>query len=595
MFPAKNRFSILRYFFNPVGGIMSRIFILIIFVLILLSTSFFVSCGDDDDDDPSTSSGQADDDDTDDNSDDDNDDPWSPPTEVEFEKMFSPDEISVKVTFTQDIGDDLALAKDTYTLSGLSDEYLSTKAYIDVVEYDSESKTVTLFTHNKLMLGVTYELIMRPEGFNRTDGTCLAADTAKFWVVNYIGGDDYQVQITANRVGVGDTVVLYLEEGETITDVEKTLSEWKNKIYPIMVNAFGEPSDIDGNERVTVLGHYLGNSVGGYYYPLNLYPDSYIYDAYDIHSNEMELLHINTIDNSFAWDHTLPHEFQHLLYHIAHEDAMFSGDDWLYHNEGLSENAVVLVYGSNQRGIDYFLADYNGYIARGDSLIRWDSNYSDYANSFLFFAYFAGLGGGTDFLPDIFNLESGNPTNVTALIQFLLGASHDFYSMEMNWMIANWLQESSGQYSYNGYLSFASQAAPTAPSGTSSLNLRPSAGTYFKLSQSSVNYPGTQGANILYVGVDSQGNVDFDAPFDVDGGVLTVLNINEDYSHGATEPSGPDIAAIDKAFSVLPTDWVKVPRCWNDPPPVMPWQTHIMDKWKEQHLIREANWILHSK
>jgi len=552
-----------------------------------MSFAFF-SCGDHDDDDSSKS---PDDDDNDDN-DDDDDTPWTPPTEVKIEKFFSPDQYSFKVVFTQDIGVEIALDEDTYFLDYINKDGYKTNVFIDGLEYDSEEKTVTINIFGKGRLGLTYMVLIRPKDFNRVDSSCICADTAKFWVINFAGGSEDQMQITANRIGVDENIVAYVEEGQSITNTEKTLDEWENKIYPTMVNVFREPSDIDNNGKVTVLAYYTGGSIGGYYDPMNLYSDSSLYEHYGIHSNEMELLHINSQDHSLAWDHTLPHEFQHLLYHVEHEESMMSGENWTYHNEGLSENAVILLYGENQRSIDYYLHDYSGYIAKGDPLVKWGSNYSDYALAYLFVGYLAGMGGGTAFLTDIFNIESGNPDAVTGLIQFLLGAGHDFDSVQLDWMIANWLQEPSGKYGYNGYLSFAEKSSPTVSTGTESLDLSPTGGGYFVLTQSSVSYPGTQGANIVYAGIDSNGNVDYDEPFDVDAGVLVTLNTGDDYSGWTKEHSGPDIAAVDKAMSVVPDDWVDVPRCWNDPPPVLPWERHKLKSWYEKFLVREAEYLL---
>jgi hypothetical protein len=85
---------------------------------------------------------------------------------------------------------------------------------------------------------------------------------------------------------------------------------------------------------------------------------------------------------------------------------------------------------------------------------------------------------------------------------------------------------------------------PTAQTGTTSLQLAPYSGAFFRLAEASVNYPGNQGGNIVYAGVDPQGNVDLTAPFTVNGGVLLTFNQNQDFMQFPVETSGPNLPAL---------------------------------------------------
>jgi hypothetical protein len=143
-------------------------------------------------------------------------------------------------------------------------------------------------------------------------------------------------------------------------------------------------------------------------------------------------------------------------------------------------------------------------------------------------------------------------------------------------------------------LSFDPAAAPTVTAGTQSLNLKPYGGTYFKVSPSQVDYPGTQGDNIVYAGIDSAMNIDFDAPFDVNGGVLVVLNANPTQISFPAEHSGPDLGAVKFGSKIVPASWYEnVPDTYFDPPPVGPMRKDLLYKWRDALHERLADgWTL---
>jgi hypothetical protein len=153
--------------------------------------------------------------------------------------------------------------------------------------------------------------------------------------------------------------------------------------------------------------------------------------------------------------------------------------------------------------------------------------------------------GGIEHLAELFDLESADPAEVDALIAAELGSDMPTAMIENR--VAIWVQASSGPYGFNGLLQLEPSSAPTVPAGTSSLQLLPFGGTYFVMAEAEISYPGTQGENIAYVGIDDAGSVDGDEPFTVDGGVLVVNNrgmVTTYWTEWTPEHSGPDLPAI---------------------------------------------------
>src|SRR4030043_1748336 len=91
-------------------------------------------------------------------------------------------------------------------------------------------------------------------------------------------------------------------------------------------------------------------------------------NMWGIHSNEMEMIYINTAYGSLYPVNVVPHEFQHLLYAERHNTDL---EYWAYHDEGLAECAVHAVFGINENAVYYYLNDPDGMIRTGLSLVHW--------------------------------------------------------------------------------------------------------------------------------------------------------------------------------------------------------------------------------
>lgn len=163
---------------------------------------------------------------------------------------------------------------------------------------------------------------------------------------------------TANPSG-GFSAAEYREVAETFDKV----------IYPVITKAFGEPADIDGNERVLIFYTRAVNEltppgsqgfVGGFFFARDLFPRSGSTGMQTCAgSNEAEMFYLmapdpNGVVNGNKRDKnrvlestlgTIAHEFQHLINasrRVYVNNAPAWEDTWL--NEGLSHIAEELMF-----------------------------------------------------------------------------------------------------------------------------------------------------------------------------------------------------------------------------------------------------------
>jgi hypothetical protein len=174
--------------------------------------------------------------------------------------------------------------------------------------------------------------------------------------------------IGAKSIVLADT--LNPKDGFTDVDYAKFAARFDTLVYPLDVNSFGAPSDIDGNGKIAVLFTKYVNEltpsnsnsfVGGFFHPRDLFPKA---DTETLGgcatSNEGEMFYMLVPDPTGTVNgnkHTLgfvdtltvgvlAHEFQHLINAgrrvYVNTDAEDFEDTWL--NEGLSHVAEELLY-----------------------------------------------------------------------------------------------------------------------------------------------------------------------------------------------------------------------------------------------------------
>jgi hypothetical protein len=496
---------------------------------------------------------------------------------VELEDVSAPDELTVVVGFVgtppvADAGDAsiYSLASD---VGGLA---------VESASYDAADHVATLTTA-KQKLGITYTLTVQPPGeVTALQADFLSAETATFWILDF-ATEEYE-QITAERGAVGEHCVAYVQEGY-FAFANDAQENFDANVFPIETELFTGPPDMDDNDRIVMLGLDGGGYYGGYFDPINTYTEAELeewgYTGY--HSNEMEIIYIAVEWGDFDGGRTIvPHEFQHLLYQQRHP---FNDYTDTYHNEGLAECAVRAVNGEYPQDIGYYFGDPGGLIGGGEvSLVNWTySLYENYVVAFMFWSYIASQLDGVYTYGEIFDLDSGSPDTVQEFLVDALGI--DFGETQLDQMIAVAAQAEAGIYGYNGFIDVGSNP-PHVEDGVSSVQLQPFAGTFFPLDQASVDYPGTQGDDIVYAGVNGAGEVDLEAPFDVDGGALVVLNANFEFDSYPEEHSGPDVAAVDGKVMKAAIEAGDLSPTWTDPPPSIFARPDLLRRWIEARKLQ---------
>jgi hypothetical protein len=444
------------------------------------------------------------------------------------------------------------------------------------VEYDPATKTVTMETA-KQKLGVTYQLVVRAPGdpLDLTAKSFVAADSATFWAVDFDGFTDYEV--VADRLGVGEHIVIYGEQGLSVDEVEASIAEFDSLIYPKESELFRAPPDVDENGRVVVLALDGGGYFAGYFNPADTLTDEEA-QQFGQHSNELEMLYVSTPDTGGVVDtrNTVPHEYLHLLYEAEHPFS--SNPQWNWHNEGLAECAVHAVHGINQIAADYFLVAPE--LAIGASLVQWQyGNYAQYVQAYVFLTYAASRLGGVEGYATMFALD-GSPASVGGLFSAQLGAS--FGEVQRDALAASWVQAPSGSYGFSGMLPLSGKPQ-VVPFGSPSADLLPFEGVLLAAPSNALAVLDA-GPNVVHLGVDANSVADASSPFDVAGGVVVALSGNADPESTATEPSGSLSDAIvvkgqagprnGKIGRNLPKFVPGSDPSWRHPPPLDPRRDH---------------------
>lgn len=503
-----------------------------------------------------------------------------------IESVRAPTRTEVKVVFAGGGDDEAKGNAESYGIR-CEGEALA----VEEVVYDRDAGEVSLTTE-KQKLGLTCELTVDIDrgGLEPLTASFECADTARFWVNDFSDPTGYsQYEINAKRVFVGKRCAIYLEDGAANLFSEEMVDYFDEDVYPIETEVFAAPQDLDGNGRVVILGLDGGNYYGGYFSPVNALSDPRTMSMWGLHSNEMELLHINTsamTGDGRIFKSVIPHELQHLLYNAYHGMTQVY---WAYHDEGLAEVATHLVNGANDYAVEYYFGDYQGIIRDGLSLVNWTyAQYENYSLAYLFWMYVASRLGGLESITEVFELPSGSPVEVDELLAGQLETG--FSDLHFESLVALWAQAPSGKWGYEGVIEFTGRKPPHVSAGASSVNLEPFAGAFFSLVEAEVDYPGTQGANVVYAGIDEAGNVDPKAPFSIFGGALLTYNANFEFVDFRAEPSGPDIAQVPAAlpqFLGAHDGRQRISPAWDNPPPVCPQNADLMRQWRQVRMMRE--------
>lgn len=482
--------------------------------------------------------------------------------------LRAPDRTSVRIEVTSGVND-APTTPESYVFTSEHGP-LSAKT----VTWDAGAKVITLETENQ-KLGVEYTLVIAGGDVDGLGGKMMAADTATFWATDFETFKNFQ--ITAERVGVGEHVVLYLVPGLYADDVDATIAEFDGSIFPIETNLFRAPPDRDDNGRTLLLGLDGQQFYGGYFDPMNSLFDIQAQN-FGGHSNEMEMLYLNVAIMGGYRPDVVAHEFLHMLYQEEHP-FLVEPDYFAYHNEGLAECAVHAVYGSNEDATWYYIGDPEGQLATGKSLVHWDDgNYTQYAQAYVFWTYIASQLGGVQGYADLFH-SKGSPPQIDALLLEKLGQG--FVDTQLHALAAAWVQSPTGPYGFQGMLTFPGPPA-VVPPGTTQLPMAPFAAAFFPQSANGITAVGA-GPHMKFIGLGSTGQADLDAPFDAAGGVVIALHGRTDWKNKAPEPSGTLGVQMPPGAKIIPkpSSGERDPS-WLHPPPLPAGFGDSLLKWRQR-------------
>ncbi|NUP07628.1 MAG: hypothetical protein HOW73_16395 [Polyangiaceae bacterium] len=486
----------------------------------------------------------------------------APTTEAAIKTVHAPDETTVVVELEGDFGE-APTSPNAFEITSLNGDL-----GVGDITYDEATKTITIVTA-KQKLGVEYTLKILTPGspLDLETAKFLSADTAKFWATDLMTGVDYEV--VADRLYIGENGVFYATPDAVPDDTEAASEYLDTKIVPIETALLHEMPDKDKNGKILILGLDGHGQYGGYFNPINSLPNSLVEQS-GLHSNEMEMLYVSVPDlgYSFGAEAVIAHEFSHLLYNENHD---FFSEDWAWHNEGLAECAVHAVAGSNQYAADYYVNPFMAPLANGQSLVNWTySNYSQYAQAYVFLTYAASRLGGISGYGEMFQL-GGDPAEVGAFFQEQLG--RNFSEMQLDMLTSVWLQQPTGQYGFDGMISFSDRPETAT---MSPLSLGPFTGVLFPGPGSAVAPVGA-GPDVVFRGINAAGAIDDEVPFDADGGVLIAL-------HATTPPDGDDqsTGTILEATAAPKLKNAMADRAWMHPPPIKPANRRLLLEWRKQ-------------
>ncbi|GEM_PF-2450662 len=477
---------------------------------------------------------------------------------VEIASANAPDELSLVVQLTAEPQEKMELGDFSAVVNS---DYGSIN--VTGATWNAEELKLTLST-TRQKLGVTYTVGLGSQGSNMglVSAQFIAADTRKLWVTDFDHPSMKEMLVNSYRVFAGEHCVAYVVEGQEFPGAAEAAQEFDDLIYPVLTQALYEPMDVDGNERIVIL-FTDSDDYGGYFSPVNQWT-AFFAGMYGAKSNEMEILYISGWSGADYFAEVEAHEFQHLLYFSRHQ--LKDGIYWEYHDEGLAESAVGIVYGTNWMSAYYYQIDYSELISRGLSLVNWEYGlYENYALAYVFWAWVAGQLGGHAAYKLIFEIEHGSPEAVSAFLQENLGLS--LHEAVAAMMAAVRIQAAEGLYSFNGMLQFDPSGPPMAPAGVSELSFQPFGGVFFPTTLEQVALPEGPGPNMQFQGITALGQTDSSANFDTTGGWLIAYNANPNYHSWNHETTGSlDLGPPPAPRALLPS----APGAKAPPPPISP-------------------------
>lgn len=358
-----------------------------------------------------------------------------------------------------------------------------------------------------------------------------------FWAQTTYKVGNYWYKVQATKITEGTYCVIYLENANkdkiTTTQVENIKNEFDNTIYTNIKNNFGDPSDVDGNGKITLLLLDIKDGfdpvtsdsyVAGYFDPNQDFDDPY--------SNKMDMLYMDLYPHFTSgtlqdFYNTIAHEFQHLInfnetYFVQNSGVYF--DTWI--NEGMSSAAEKINQDSQ---IVWKINTYksSSTIVSGRNFLYWSGSLDNYTSVYLFFQWLSIQASNGDAIYKTIMLNSSANTDYLAVLNAatlkLTNFSGSTWSDLLgSWFAANILLNSSGLYGYGTADTTNFSNLVTSFYSSSTASLRPGYGVYCTMTPP---YSISPSGDINYLSVDTTiGSVDFTTPYS--GDYLIAYNIN---------------------------------------------------------------------
>jgi hypothetical protein len=227
-----------------------------------------------------------------------------------------------------------------------------------------------------------------------------------------------------------------------LQDLQALAHEFDTVIYPKEHDLFGSEPDIDKDSHVVVLLELLKRGTGGYFNPTNSYPRT---QQPDSNERDMVAVNIEAVGNPLAKSF-LAHEFQHLI-SLNQKEFLRNSSEEVWVNEMRAEYAHDYV-GYDRPIAGSVMENRVATFLRNpsDSLAEWPNASQDYASALLFADYIAGRYGAGIIGDTLHAAASG----IESFNQYLAGRnlSERFPDVFTDWMIANYINDSSQRFGY---------------------------------------------------------------------------------------------------------------------------------------------------
>lgn len=345
-------------------------------------------------------------------------------------------------------------------------------------------------------------------------------DTRTFYVYNIYTESYSQITATLKSSGTKSNVwVKTTDYNMSTTDANKITAEFDNNISPKITSVFGQPSDIDSDNKINILCFDIkdgfsgsGGYVAGYFDPSDLYANNYT----NPYSNQMEVFYIDTYpamgtgstkDVTECYD-TVAHEFQHMVNWnrniFIENNAPESLNTNIWLQEALSEAASQVYSGQvSQSRIDYYNS--SSTITSGSPLLKWTSTLDNYSLSYLFFQYLklqVGIGDAV-FTEIVLNTHNDYQA-VEDVIKKYIDPNLTFGRFMTYFRVALLLKRPTGIYGFKGNAGFSSIAQKIYSGSAKSLYGGGAVVIASNPTTGLINIPANKGSTINYFIVQNQ-------------------------------------------------------------------------------------------